>query len=276
MTTMGAVLERKTIMIRQLCALLVGIGLAACSSNALNVGETSGVTIEGITGTFCGKQVTRMEDCKGDEILYVTIAETSGPVRYSGEVCEAFQKDCVPLTFTEVVASPPSAKASFEGKSDKPKINASLFTSTDKKTIRIKWEATDIYPARDAILYRVGDIGGSTPKLVEGLTGEWCGKQVARAVDCLGDEVFYMSIAEAANAVGYSGSICEAFNKDCVPLTITAAVVTPARAQFEYDLPKGKKTGRAVPSADKKTLDVTIDASAGDPRIEKRLFRVGT
>ncbi len=264
-------------MIRQLCTFLVGIGLAACSSNALDVGATTGITIEGITGTFCGKQVTRMEDCRGDEILYLTIAETSGPVRYSGEVCEAFQKDCVPLTFTEVIASPPSAKLSYAGKTGKPPSNASIFPSTDKKTIRIKSEATADFPALDRTLYRVGDIGGSTPKLVEGLTGEWCGKQVARAVDCLGDEVLYLSIAEATNSVGYSGSICEAFNKQCVPVNFTRAVVTPASAAFEYESKPGvKRDAFVVPSADKKTLEISIPESAPDAAIRKRLFRVGS
>ena len=263
-------------MTRPLCAFLVLIGLAACSSNGLDVGATSGNTIEGITGSFCGKQVTRMEDCKGDEILYVTVAETTGPVRYSGEVCEAFQKDCVPATFTEVIVTPASAKLTFEGKPGEP-IKATLFPSTDKKTVRLVWDATATAPARDATLYRVGDIGGTTAKIVAGLTGEWCGKQVARPADCQGDEALYLSIAEAANPIGYAGSICEAFDKQCVPLTFTEAVVTPASASFKFDGKPGiSRTGKATPAADKKTLDIVVEPSGSDPAILKRLFRVGS
>lgn len=48
-------------------------------------------------------------------------------------------------------------------------------------------------------------------------SGTWCGKQVAEASACKGDDVIYMTITQAADKV--DATMCEAFNKkDCAKL----------------------------------------------------------
>lgn len=48
-------------------------------------------------------------------------------------------------------------------------------------------------------------------------SGTWCGKQVAEASACKGDDVIFMTITQAGDKV--DASMCEAFNKkDCAKL----------------------------------------------------------
>ena len=45
------------------------------------------------------------------------------------------------------------------------------------------------------------------------VSGQWCGRAVANAAECAGDEVEYLVLAQSDNRV--SGRICEAYEKDC-------------------------------------------------------------
>ena len=46
------------------------------------------------------------------------------------------------------------------------------------------------------------------------VSGSWCGKKVSAAADCLGDEVEYLELTQAASGA-VTGLSCEAFGKDC-------------------------------------------------------------
>jgi len=46
------------------------------------------------------------------------------------------------------------------------------------------------------------------------VTGHWCGKEVATSAECVGDEVEYLELTQAANGV-VTGVNCEAFGKEC-------------------------------------------------------------
>jgi len=48
-------------------------------------------------------------------------------------------------------------------------------------------------------------------------SGEWCGRNVATAAECRGDEVFFAKLTQSEDAV--TGQVCEAFEKDCAPVT---------------------------------------------------------
>jgi hypothetical protein len=47
-----------------------------------------------VAGAWCGKQVTKAEDCRGDEVVLLQLTEAAG---LSGQQCEAYQQDCYPL-----------------------------------------------------------------------------------------------------------------------------------------------------------------------------------
>lgn len=135
----------------------VVVTLAACSSSGgpgdLDLGSSKA---EGLAGNWCGKQVTRAEDCRGDEVMYLAIAEVSGPSAYAGQVCEAFQKDCLGADFGAVTSS--KAEIAF-GTGDK-RFNATLYPSADRASVRMVIDAKGTYPGRDLLLFKV-TVGGS-------------------------------------------------------------------------------------------------------------------
>jgi len=60
-------------------------------------------------------------------------------------------------------------------------------------------------------------IGCSDGKADKGdVSGTWCGRDVAAAADCVGDEVFYLDLVQAGSEV--TGDWCEAYNHDCLPI----------------------------------------------------------
>jgi hypothetical protein len=85
-----------------------------------------------------------------------------------------------------------------------------------------------------------GSGGGSEDGTEETLnvTGGWCGIQVTAAVDCIGDEVTYLEFEQNGSAI--AGQYCEAFGKDCYPLTgtVEGTVLT-----FEYHFSQYTVTG---------------------------------
>jgi len=63
------------------------------------------------------------------------------------------------------------------------------------------------------------------------VAGEWCGRAVATAAECVGDEVGYLKLAQSGSRV--SGKMCEAYEKDCNDLQDGA--VSEARFSFFYE-----------------------------------------
>lgn len=62
------------------------------------------------------------------------------------------------------------------------------------------------------------------------VSGGWCGKQVATAAECSGDQVHYLALTQVADAV--SGKACEAYDKDCYD--IQSGTVSDQRLTFFY------------------------------------------
>jgi hypothetical protein len=62
------------------------------------------------------------------------------------------------------------------------------------------------------------------------LSGAWCGKQVATAAECVGDEVEYLELTQVADTV--TGRVCEAYDKDCND--IQSGTVSDERFTFFY------------------------------------------
>jgi hypothetical protein len=62
------------------------------------------------------------------------------------------------------------------------------------------------------------------------VSGAWCGKQVATAAECVGDEVEYLELNQAANVV--TGKVCEAYDNDCND--IQSGTVAEERLDFFY------------------------------------------
>jgi hypothetical protein len=48
-----------------------------------------------ISGQWCGKQVTDAASCKGDDVFFADLKMSGENV--TGEMCEAYKKDCYPL-----------------------------------------------------------------------------------------------------------------------------------------------------------------------------------
>jgi hypothetical protein len=48
------------------------------------------------------------------------------------------------------------------------------------------------------------------------VSGQWCGRDVASAEACVGDEVEYLDLVQSGSQV--TGQICEAYEKDCSPI----------------------------------------------------------
>lgn len=71
--------------------------------------------------------------------------------------------------------------------------------------------------------------GGCAGAEVE-LSGAWCGKQVATAAECVGDEVEYLELTQVADTV--TGRVCEAYDKDCND--IQSGAVSDERFTFFY------------------------------------------
>jgi hypothetical protein len=61
--------------------------------------------------------------------------------------------------------------------------------------------------------------------------GEWCGRAVATAAECVGDEVGYLRVSQTGAAV--SGRMCEAYEKDCNELQ--AGEVAGTHFTFFYE-----------------------------------------
>ncbi|MES1186253.1 MAG: hypothetical protein ABUL60_20745 [Myxococcales bacterium] len=49
-----------------------------------------------------------------------------------------------------------------------------------------------------------------------GVSGKWCGRDVASAEACVGDEVEYLDLVQSGSTV--TGKICEAYEADCAPI----------------------------------------------------------
>lgn len=48
-----------------------------------------------MAGQWCGKPVADAKSCRGDDVIFVDLKVSGGTV--TGEFCEAYQKDCMPL-----------------------------------------------------------------------------------------------------------------------------------------------------------------------------------
>ena len=72
----------------------------ACSSSDAMLGSAdsgsqgdSGST--GVSGRWCGKEVSAAEQCTGDEVIYLEVAQSGSAV--TGQACEAYNNGCYPL-----------------------------------------------------------------------------------------------------------------------------------------------------------------------------------
>ena len=64
-----------------------------------------------------------------------------------------------------------------------------------------------------------------------GVTGKWCGRDVASPEACVGDEVEYMDLVQSGSTV--TGKICEAYEADCAP--IENGKLSGAKLTFGFD-----------------------------------------
>lgn len=61
------------------------------------------------------------------------------------------------------------------------------------------------------------------------MSGAWCGREVAAATECVGDEVTYLELEQDGASV--TGQYCEAFGHECYAL---AGSVEGNELTFEY------------------------------------------
>lgn len=66
-----------------------------------------------VTGQWCGKQVTDIASCKGDEVGFLDLKATGDAV--TGEFCEAPKKDCMPLEASTFKSGTLSMSYKFKG-----------------------------------------------------------------------------------------------------------------------------------------------------------------
>jgi hypothetical protein len=81
-------------------------------------------------------------------------------------------------------------------------------TSAAVSTMRASWRR---WAAACAAICAVSACGSTSA------SGEWCGRSVATAAECRGDEVFFAKLTQVDDTV--TGQICEAYEKDCSPVT---------------------------------------------------------
>ena len=48
-----------------------------------------------VAGSWCGRDVSAPEQCVGDEVEYLELAQSGSQV--TGQICEAYGKDCAPI-----------------------------------------------------------------------------------------------------------------------------------------------------------------------------------
>lgn len=48
-----------------------------------------------MSGNWCGRDVAAKEECQGDEVEYLELSQTGSTV--TGQICEAYGKDCAPI-----------------------------------------------------------------------------------------------------------------------------------------------------------------------------------
>ena len=70
---------------------------------ALGCSDPNDETAASVAGKWCGREVTAAELCVGDEVEYLEL-EQSGSV-VTGQICEAFEKDCAPIEDGKVSGS---------------------------------------------------------------------------------------------------------------------------------------------------------------------------
>jgi hypothetical protein len=109
---------------------------------------------------------------------------------------------------------------------------------------RIAWTALGVLLSIAQLRCSDPDEAGPT-----GVTGQWCGRQVARAEDCTGDEVFFLDLIQSGQSV--TGQYCEAYAHDCYGLQ--SGKFTDDRLTFFYTF-------------DVNRVDVNLEA-AGDTLI---------
>jgi hypothetical protein len=74
-----------------------------------------------------------------------------------------------------------------------------------------------------------GDDGDADSGGHQDVSGAWCGKEVAAASDCVGDEVIYLELEQDGATI--TGQYCEAFGHECYAL---AGSVEGSQLTFEY------------------------------------------
>lgn len=48
-----------------------------------------------VAGSWCGREVSTPEECQGDEVEYLELSQSGAQV--TGQICEAYGKDCAPV-----------------------------------------------------------------------------------------------------------------------------------------------------------------------------------
>ena len=68
------------------------------------------------------------------------------------------------------------------------------------------------------------------------IDGKWCGRKVASAADCTGDEVNFVELSQAGTRASapVTGQWCEAYQKDCYPIEDGTASGTHLSAIYRF------------------------------------------
>jgi hypothetical protein len=112
-------------------------------------------------------------------------------------------------------------------------------------------------------------LGGCSSESTTDLTGAWCGKEVAVAADCVGDEVEYVELAQSG--ITLSGKVCEAYEKECYDIQDGAA--SGSHVSFFYTF-SDYRVDASLDQADASTLRGSFRSSKCGCEVPLTLHRV--
>lgn len=102
------------------------------------------------------------------------------------------------------------------------------------------------------------------------ITGMWCGKQVADAVSCKGDEVMLLDLQVDGEKV--TGQVCEAFKTDCMQLADSTWKSNTLAIGYKFT--GGSVTGSFTPNEADGTLTGELQSTKAKKPIKKTFYRV--
>jgi hypothetical protein len=86
-------------------------------------------TTDSISGQWCGKQVSDAASCKGDDVFFADLKVSGETV--TGEMCEAYKKDCYPLDASTFKSNTLNVAYKFKEGAKQQSITGSLQLGTD-------------------------------------------------------------------------------------------------------------------------------------------------